>query len=69
MELPKNFLKKIPRTYSIILWNSAYRNDFRLFDLIKKNLDDHNDFESQKNYITKQLQSVPKEQEKNERKQ
>ena len=37
-------------------------SDFWLFDLIQKNSDDHNDVESQKNRITKLLQSIPKEQ-------
>ena len=36
-------------------------SDFWLFDLIKKYLDDHNDVESQKNHITKLLQSIAKE--------
>ena len=37
-------------------------SDFWLFNLIKKNLDDRNDVESQKNHITKLLQSILKEQ-------
>ena len=40
-------------------------SDFWLFDLIKKNLDDHYDVESQNTLITKLLQSIPKEQYKN----
>ena len=37
-------------------------SDFWLLDLIKKNLDDQNDVNSQKNHITKLLQSKRKEQ-------
>ena len=36
-------------------------SDFWLFDLIKKNLDDFTDVESQKKHITKLLRSIPKE--------
>ncbi|XP_004206904.1 histone-lysine N-methyltransferase SETMAR-like [Hydra vulgaris] len=36
-------------------------SDYWLFELIKKNLDDDTDIESQKNRITKLLESIPKE--------
>ena len=36
-------------------------SDFWLFDLIKRNLDDHQDVRSLKRQITKILQDVPKE--------
>ena len=39
-------------------------SDFWLLDLIKKSFDNHNDVESQKNHITKLLQSIPIEQHK-----
>ena len=36
-------------------------SNFWLFDLIKRNLDDHVDVESQKKQITKILRDIPKE--------
>ena len=36
-------------------------SDYWLFDLIKKNLDDHTDVKSQKSQITKILRDIPKE--------
>ena len=45
-----------------IIRHPPYSPDLTGFLAIQKNLDDHNDVESQKNHITKLLQSIPKEQ-------